>query len=370
MIKNDKRPNKKILVIDLHVPTPDRDSGSFRMSNLLQLLSHLRCQVTFAASNLEAQDEYAERLRGIGIEVLSKAVVGSIKEHLQEYGKTYEVVILSRVEAATAHLACVQHYAPQAFIIFDTVDLHFVREYRGAKVTGNMGLLKRALQTKRQELAMAQAADCTLVVSPAEKVILKQECPAAKVQIISNIHEVYAPVVPFANRKDILFIGSFIHHPNIDAVLYFSAEIFPLLKEKIPEIKAYIIGSTPPEPIEKLDSEDMIVTGYIPDVAPYFRGCKLSVAPLRYGAGVKGKVHLSLSYGLPVVASSIATEGMPAKSGWDIIIADNPEAMGQAIFEVYHDEILWNQLSKNGQQLINKHFSFEAAHAKLVELLR
>ena len=362
--------NKKILVLDRDVPTPDRDSGSYRMFNLLKLLIHLDCQVTFAASNLGTQNQYTEQLSAIGIKVLSKPSVRSIEEHMQRFGETYEVVILSRIEVATAHLACVRQYAPHAFVIFDTVDLHFVREYRGAKVTGNLRLLKRALYTKRQELAMAQAADCTIVVSPEEKEIIKQACFTAKVQIISNIHEIFEPVPPFGNRKDILYIDAFNHHPNVDAVLYFASEIFPLIKEEIPDIKVYIIGSTPPETIQELHSDNFIVTGYLPDVSPHFRSCKLSVAPLRYGAGVKGKVHLSLSYGLPAVASSIAIEGMPVRPGQDVVIADTPEAMGQSISMVYHDERLWNQLSKNGQQLIDKHFSFEVARSQLVELLR
>jgi len=204
---NTNGSGKKILVIDGMVPRPDRDSGSLRMHNLLRLLADLGYQVTFAAANLETPQPYTGQLQAAGIEVLARPNLLSLQDYLQQAGPCFDTIILSRVSVATRYMECVRYYAPQARVVFDTVDLHYVREFRGAKVTGNMGLLKRALQTKAQELAAVNAADCTLVVSATEKETLAQECPGAAVQIVSNIHQIFKPVPAFASRKDILEIA-------------------------------------------------------------------------------------------------------------------------------------------------------------------
>ena len=114
----------------------------------------------------------------------------------------------------------------------------------------------------------------------------------------------------------------------------------------------------------------MIVTGYVSDISPYFNGCRLSVAPLRYGAGLKGKVATSLSYGLPCVASSVAVEGSGLKPGEDILVADKPEAFAMAVERLYRNEILWNTLSDRGLDFMKQHFSFDAGRQKLESLLR
>jgi glycosyltransferase involved in cell wall biosynthesis len=369
MAKNSSLSQKSVLVIDAMVPKPDRDAGSLRMYNLLRLLTSLSLKVTFAVGNLEPSEPYTDNLKKLGVKVLAKPTIDSINTYLQQEGAIYDVVILSRVSVAARYMACVREHAPQAMVIFDTVDLHYVREYRGAKVKGNIPLLKRALQTKSQELAAAQMADCTLVVSPTEKVTLEKECPGINVKIISVIHETYPSTTSFSQRKNILFIGSFHHHPNTDAVRYFVNDVFPALREKIAGLKVYIIGDSPPESIKNLSSQNIVVTGYEPDVAPYFHRCKLSIAPLRYGAGVKGKVHLSMSYGVPVVVSSIAAEGMDIVHGQHAMIADTPDQFCQAVTKVYYNQNLWSRLSKNGHELITSHFSFEAARLNLIDVL-
>jgi glycosyltransferase involved in cell wall biosynthesis len=350
------------------MPAPDRDAGSLRIVNLLMLLKELSCKVIFVADDLSSRRPSTHQLREAGIDVLSKPLANSIEEHLQQEGEVYDLVFLSRVNVASKYIHCVRQFAPQALVVFDTIDLHFLRGFRGAKVTGNLHLLRRALQAKKEELTVAQEADCTLVVSPVEKTILEKECPGIKVHIVSLIQPVYGSARPSSEREGIVFIGSFPHHPNVDAMTYFCNDVYPLLKEKIAGVKTTIIGSNPPAWLKKLRTEDFIVTDYVPDVAPYFSRCKLSIAPLRYGAGVKGKVLLSMSYGVPVVASSVAAEGIPVVAGRDILIGDNPDSFSDKVAELYHDESLWRKLSENGLTIVTEHFSFLAAREKLVEL--
>lgn len=373
-----KGPNsgKRILVISARMLTPDMDSGSLRTHRILMILKELSYHVAFVASFLHSWppftsrlEEDTNRLRKLGIEVPSSQDINPVEDHLKDSGKVYDVVILSEEYVAAKHIASVRKYAPQAVILFDTVDLHYLRHYREAKVTGNVRALKRALQTKERELTVAKQADYTLVVSPIEKTILEKACPGIRVHVISNIHKLYGSVKPFSERKAILFVGSFQHSPNIDGVNYFIDEIYSLIKREIVGVKIYIIGSNPPASLKSLCSKDLIVTDYVPDLAPYFNNCRLSVAPLRFGAGVKGKVLMSMSYGVPVVASSIAAEGMYLTDGKNVLVADNPNDFCDAVVALYQNETLWNHLSKNGLDIVSRHFSFAAIRAKLLELL-
>lgn len=364
------KPN--ILVIDVWMPTPDRDAASLRIVNLLSILEQLASKLTFGVGDppswrsSENSQPPIQALQEPTIELLDGHT--AIAEHLKHRGKIYDLVILSRLSAASRYLGVVRQSAPQAAVVFDTTDLHFLRGFRGAKVTGKVNLMRSALLAKKDELSVAQQADCTLVVSPVEKAILEQECPGIPVHIVSLIQPVYGSVQPFSERSGIIFIGSFTHHPNIDGMTYFYEDIYPLLKVKLPGVKVTIIGSDPPDWLKESTTDNFVVTDYVPDIAPYFNQGRLSIAPLRYGAGVKGKVLLSLGYGIPVVASSIAAEGIPVVNGQDMLIADTPEAFGDAVVELYTNEALWFQMSENGLEIMTQYFSFSAARQALLDL--
>jgi glycosyltransferase involved in cell wall biosynthesis len=368
-VENDNRSTKKVLVIFSYMLSPDRDAGSLRMYNILRIFKALSWQVTFAVSDLLSSPAQRSCLQTIEIEVLEKPAVDSIEGYLQEYGKAYDLVIMSALSVALKYFSCIRKNAPDAKVVFDTTDLQHVREYRRAKVTGEGGWLQIALRSKKWELAAVRAADCTLVVSPTEKALLEQACPGAKTHILSVIQTVYGSARSFSEREGIIFIGSFPHHPNVDAMQYFVDKIYPLLRTQIPGEKIIIIGPEPPDWLQKRATDDLNIMGYVPDIAPYFDRCKLSIAPLRYGAGVNGKIMLSMSYGVPVVASSVAAEGIPLTNGKEVLIADNPLDFSQAIVKLSHDERLWNHLSKNGLGIINQHFSFETGRSHLVRLL-
>jgi glycosyltransferase involved in cell wall biosynthesis len=305
------------------------------------------------------------RLRQAGVEVPNTSTIHPVEEYLQRNGKRYAITILCDEYVASKHIGAVREYCPHSTLVFDTSDIHYVRHYREAKVTGSVRALRRALQSKRRALAVAGEADFTFVVSQVDRAILERDCPGVRAHVISSIHEPRGCAKPFSDRQDILFIGSFQHSPNLDAVHYLATEIQPLVREEIADIRTYIIGGDPPASIKDLSSSDVIVTGYVPDLAQYFDNCRLSVAPVRFGAGVKGKVLTSLSYGLPVVASSTAIEGLHLTDGKDVFVADSPAGFCEAVGALYNGELLWGQLSKNGLDVIEQHFSFAAVRAEL-----
>jgi glycosyltransferase involved in cell wall biosynthesis len=180
---------------------------------------------------------------------------------------------------------------------------------------------------------------------------------------------VESSLTPFSLRRDILFIGSFQHSPNVDAVLFFAREIFPLVKAQLPEIRFYVIGDKAPPEVVALADESVVITGFQPDVGAYFDNIRLSVAPLRYGAGVKGKINQSMGLGVPVVATSLAVEGMFLTDREDVLIGDTPEDFARALIDIYGSEELWQLVSKNALAKAKSLYSIEAARKKLKHLL-
>jgi glycosyltransferase involved in cell wall biosynthesis len=222
-----------------------------------------------------------------------------------------------------------------------------------------------AEERKRQEFEVIDQTDETWVVSDFEREILRKELPQKSVQVVPTIVDVPGSTMPFSLRRDFLFIGGFQHTPNIDAVLYFTREIYPLVHERLPEARFYVIGDKAPPDVIGLANEHIIVAGLQPDVRPYVESVKLSVAPLRYGAGIKGKINLSMGFGVPVVATSLAVEGMELKNREDILIADKPDDFAAALVELYQSEPLWQQISKSGVAKTKASYSIDVAEKQL-----
>ncbi|MGH9695811.1 MAG: glycosyltransferase family 4 protein [Bryobacteraceae bacterium] len=360
--------SRHILVIDHHLPLSDRDSGSLRMFHILTLLHELGHEVTFIPDNLADISPYGDDLRRRGIEVIHHPYLTSIREFLEANGKHFDVAILSRRDFARKHMGDVRRFAPQARLVFDTVDLHFLREKREAELTDNAELAQNTEENRRLEYELIDEADETWVVSPVEKDLLHEERPQASIEVISNIVPIADSVAPFGVRRDILFIGSFLHTPNIDAVLFFRREILPQVHRQLSGLRFYIIGDKAPPEIIALADDKVIVTGYQPDVSIYFDAIKLSVAPLRYGAGVKGKINQSMGLGVPVVATPVAVEGMSLIDGKEVLLAEDPAVFAAKLIEAYLSEELWQRLSRNGLAKTGELFSLEAARDRLAKL--
>ncbi len=363
-----KGSGKNILVIDHHVPFPDRDSGSLRMFQILKILHQLGHRVTFIPDNLAYIARYTGELQIRGIELVHHPYIDQVRDYLFSRGTDFDAVVLSRCHFAQKHIAHVRRYAPQSRIIFDTVDLHFVREAGEARVTGDPEIERKAHETEQLEYELIHQADETWVVSNSEQQLLQEKWPDKSIQVVSNIVDVPGSNTPFALRRDWLFIGSFQHTPNVDAVLFFLREIYPLVSRRLGDAKFYIIGDKAPPEIVALANEKIVVTGLQRDARPFFDSVKLSVAPLRFGAGVKGKINQSMGFGVPVVATSIAVQGTDLRDGEEILVADEPEYFARALIKLYESEELWNRLSENGLSKTRVLYSVETARKKLETL--
>ena len=171
----------------------------------------------------------------------------------------------------------------------------------------------------------------------------------------------------FSERRDLCFLGGYRHAPNVDAVVYFVNEIFPLIKSQEPNIRFIIAGAHPPEEVRALAGDGVVVTGMVDDLRDLFDPCRVFVCPLRVGAGVKGKVASALSYGIPVVSTSLGVEGTELKHGKQVLVADSSSAFAEAVLRVYRDPDLWGSLSRAGQDLVKDTLSLDMGKRVLAQ---
>lgn len=362
------RSKGNILIIDATTPEPDKDSGSVRLTNLMQCCRDLGFSLTFFADNRDYAGSYTRDLQRAGIEVLYHPWLDSLHDFFRQRGSEFDYVFISRHYIATNYVSLLRRYCPDTQFIFDTVDLHYLREQRLAELEQSLPLERTARQTRRAELSVIKAADATLVVSTVEKTVLAKDAPGEKVHILSNIHEVPGRDKGFADRKDIYFVGGYQHPPNVDAACWFVSEIWPLIHKQLPEVHFHLIGSKAPERIRSLSGDGVIFHGFVESLQPFLSDCRLAVAPLRYGAGVKGKVNMSMAHGQPGVATPAAVEGMFAEHERELLVADDAESFAAEVVRLYQDEDLWNRLSDASVQNVKDHFSLATARASLTAL--
>lgn len=356
------RRQRQILIIDALTPQPDRDSGSVRLLELMRLLLEEGAHVVFLPANRRADGAYTQALQALGVECWHAPHAARFPAWLREHGPRFHAAMVSRHYIASEMFPLLRKFAPQARLLFDTVDLHYLREQRAAQLHDDAAALRAARRTRALELALVAAADATLVVSAVERELLARDAPGKRVEVVSNLHRLGPPGPDFMARRGLLFVGGFRHPPNVDAVHWFVEAVFPLIRAAQPGIDFHCIGSDVPVSISRLAAVDGVhMHGHQPDLQPWLESCRVSVAPLRYGAGVKGKVNQAMAHGLPVVATACAVEGMHVRADEDALVAESAEDFAQAVLRLHGDVALWRQLAANGRANVARHFCADAA---------
>jgi glycosyltransferase involved in cell wall biosynthesis len=357
---------RRVMVIDVCVPRPDHDSGSLRMFEMLRALRKLGCAVSFVPDNGYLPQPYVQHLQSLGVELLHAPHFDAFEKSARMVLPPYDTVIVSRAAVAAKYVDWVRARQPGARLVYDTVDLHFLRMQREAELGGGALANAASEHMKATELGLIAKADITLVVSPFESALLAKEAPNANVLELTNIHECDPGPASFAQRQGVVFIGGFMHPPNVDAVTWYAKAVLPILRELAPGLTTVVVGPDAPLSLQALGSAELVFTGFVADAKAVFNASRVAISPLRYGAGVKGKVNLAMQYGVPVVATSCSIEGMHLASGRDVIVADDPRSFAEAIVNVHNDAIRWQQLRDAGLNNIQQHFS----RARALDVLR
>lgn len=339
----DRAAKGRILFYDAEIPVPDRDSGSVTVVHYLRILSRLGYRVTFIAANAQRHGRYGRDLQRFGVEVLSTPYVENAKKYVLSRGGDYDMIVLSRAPVGGRFLPAVKAAFPDTPVVFDTVDLHHLRLMRQFEQTRDEATFQDALAMKRIELDAIRAADATLLVSEVEATIVRAEIGPFPHVVIPLIYAPYVPRTGFAERRDVAFVGGYRHPPNVDAARYLVEDIWPKVREAegMAGARLHLIGSHMPAEVRDLAGDDILAPGHVEDLEAYLEGMRLTVAPLRYGAGVKGKVGNSLRLGVPVVATPVAVEGMNLEDERHVLVAANDAAFARSVARLYGDEGLW-----------------------------
>jgi GT2 family glycosyltransferase len=366
----DRYATRRVLVIDHCTPTPDQDAGSVTVFNTMLLLREMRFQVTFIPEdNFLYMPDYTSALQKAGIEVLYAPYVISVEQHLKESGWRYDLALLFRPGVVERHLRMIRTNCPKAKVLYHTVDLHFLRMQREAELAGDSNMLETSVKMKQREYTFIQAVDATIVHSTAELDLLVPDLPRQKISVFPLIMDVKGTNIGFDKRRDIVFIGGYQHMPNVDAVLYFVSEIMPILRKRLPGIRFYAVGSKPPAKILALASKDVEITGFVQNLPPLLEKIRVAIVPLRYGAGIKGKIGTTMSLGLPAVATSLSVEGMSLTHEENILVADDAETFASAVVRLYEDARLWQSISEAGVKFAKLTWGGDAAWHNLSKIL-
>ncbi len=316
----DRNRRKHVLVVDHRTPMWDRDAGSLRTLRMMESLISLGARVTLLPDNVSRCDPYTTDLERMGIEIMYAPC--DVDRELAETGASIDFVILSRPHPASRWLDTVREHAPRATVAYDTVDLHWLRESRRASVAaaaaeshGASAAPAAAIEQKSHalrelELAMIRATDITITTTEREQAIVEEEVPGAAVLVLPTVYDVAAHVPPFASRDGILFLGGFERAPNVDAAKRLVSEILPLVLQELGDVHVTIVGAEPPSDIRELASSRVEIAGWVEDLDPVLARHRLMLAPLSFGAGMKGKVVQCLAAGLPVVTTGVGAEGI------------------------------------------------------------
>ncbi|MDD3138290.1 MAG: glycosyltransferase [Lachnospiraceae bacterium] len=356
---------KSILVIDHYVPNFDKDAGGKCTFMYLKLFVSMGFKVTFIGANYYQDHYYTPILNQLGIEVLyGNWYYENWEGWLKENGDIFDYAYLNRPHIAVDYIDVIKKYS-HAKVIYFGHDLHFLREQREYELTGNFASLKSSRSWKKREYALFEKADVIHVVGSFEQEYLQKDFPNKPVRNIPlYIYDEPCKDVTYnyEERQNILYVGGFGHPPNIDAVLWFANEVFPKILKKAPDIKWYVVGSKPPQEILNLNNDNIIIKGFVSDeeLAKLYQSCRLAVVPLRYGAGVKGKVVEAAYYQIPLVTTPIGAEGISTKEG-AFVVEESADTFAKRVMELYADAEELTKMSEKAKELIKNWFLIEKA---------
>jgi glycosyltransferase involved in cell wall biosynthesis len=361
----------RVLVCDNDLYPPDQSSGGQRMAWILRLLHELGCEVTFFPFDRRERQPYADWLRRMGVEVWCTG--GELEELAAQRPGLYDLVILCRPTTSANLRDTVRRHFPAATLVYDTVDLHFLRLERELAVApgrrGSDAAEHDIRRARRTELDEVRAADVVATVTEAEADLLRGLVPGIDTVVLPNVHGVRPTPVPGPDdRTGLLFIGGYRHRPNVDAMTWFASDILQRVRAQVPT-RLTALGAGPTPEVEALASDAVEVPGYRNDVSGAFDHARVFVSPLRYGAGMKGKIGMAMALGLPVVTTTIGAEGMGLVDGTHALVADEPEAFADAVVRLCRDDELWTRLSEEARHLVTAAWSPGAMADRLGGLL-
>jgi glycosyltransferase involved in cell wall biosynthesis len=354
---------KTILFIDDRVPNFDKSAGDRTSYQYLEVLAHMGYNIKDIGNDFIHSEPYSGNLENLGIEIIGADGTGdrAWQEMLDKNGKFFNFVYLTRPHIAQKFMSSLKKYT-NAKIIYYCCDLHFLRLQREYELKNDQIGLSTIPEIEKEEIEICENADVVFTLSTYEQEILERKLKNPKVRLnpIFIYSEFPTINLDFTKREDLIFVGGFAHTPNVDAVKWFCEEILPAIIQRKPGIKIHIVGSNPSNEVIALECNNVVVHGFMKDedLMKLYNQCRLSVIPLRYGAGVKGKVLEAMYYGLPIVSTSIGIEGIEDIDQY-IAATDTAGGFSCRILEIYDRVEELTEISRKNQEYIKEHYAQE-----------
>ncbi len=342
---------RRVLACAPRLPELDRQSGSRRMFDFVRLLTDGGVEVTFLAESIEGQERYVGLLRRMGVSVC--AIAGGDWPRVISTGR-FDLALVAFWHLAERLLPVLRAKAPAARVVIDTVDLQFVRRARQAAIDPAGDDPSRRAADRRGELTSYAASDGVLAVSEPEAQILRAALPASvPVMVVPDGEDIELGTLPFERRRGIVFVANFWHRPNVDALDHFADEIVPTLDPAVlARHPLLVVGNGADEgtaaAVDRIPHARLV--GWVPSVLPYLNQARISVLPLRYGAGTKRKLIQALLAGTATVSTSVGADGLPVQNGTHLLVADDPAEFGAAMTQLLAEPDLWHRLTAEGRQ--------------------
>ena len=361
--------DRNLLVMDSCVPQADKDAGSVLMMGFLRTLSTSGFTVWFYTDEIEPDPKYVSDLLKLGVRFIDRRFFDHGHHMIHSVSDEIDAFILTRVDSGGSYYEVVKRNNLTKPIIFNTVDLHYLRTYRHYQESRNPATLLESKRLKRRESFLIRNCDATVIISDAEIKILDDAGVYGNIWQIPIIVNFPDEVGSFKGRKNIAFIGSYAHLPNIDAVESFCENIWPDISSQLGDTKLLIVGPNAPEKWagEYHGKNNIEVIGFVEDLEELLGTISCTVVPLRIGAGQKGKIATSLAHGVPCVSSATGIEGMRLADGKNVIVCETPDEWASAIDGMVSKQDNWEKLSAAGIEHARAHYSESTVAGKLVK---
>lgn len=360
-----------VLIIDHHLPEPDVDAGSRNMMEFVRTLQSLNYAVKFWPQNLVGKPKYVEMLERMGVETFRGPYQTGFSDWVATNGKDITHVLLSRPTVAPFYFDEVRHFT-NAKVIYYGHDLHFARMQMEAKIKDDREIALAAEKMLQTELSVWRRSDLVLYPSQEEVDTVKK--------VAADVNAAFVQPFQFDcfERKQrahpgskILFVAGFQHSPNVDAASWLVAHVMPLVWRARPEARLFLVGSKPTQEVMNLSMPGKIeVTGGVSSkvLAEHYADARVSVVPLRFGAGVKLKVLETMQSGVPLVTTSVGLQGLPDVHS-ALAPMDEPQLMADDLISLLDSDEVWLERSHAQTAYVSQYFSVEKMRARFMDIL-
>jgi GT2 family glycosyltransferase/SAM-dependent methyltransferase len=357
-----------LLIIDHYIPQPDRDAGSRTMWQFIKTFRDHGVDVKFWPENLWYDAAYGEKLQQIGVEVIYGVEYrNGFAKWMRENGESIDCVLVSRPHVAGPFLEPIRRHS-KANVLYYGHDIHHLRIGEQLKIQPTPELLKERERFSSLEESVWSKVDTIYYPADGETEYVQRwlqshalETPARTVPGYAFESFPEQPENNLGERKDLIFVAGFAHSPNVDGAKWLVQEILPRIKQRVPGVHLYLIGSNPTDEVKALAREDITVTGFVSDeeLDHHYANAKVAVAPLRFGGGLKGKVIEALRYGVPCVTTSAGAQGLEGTSHF-LAASDDAEIFADHVVSLLRDDLHWVQVSRESQRFVKSRFSEKA----------